>query len=69
MLQTGKSLSSYQNFGSVFEKINYYMMQDITRRHDYNNLMRDTPLYDRKNIKLADWLLQTEKVASLSHSK
>ena len=31
--------------------------------------MRDIPIYDGKNIDLADWLLQIEKVASLTHSQ
>ena len=26
------------------------MMQDITHRHEYDNLMRDIPIYDRNNI-------------------
>ena len=45
------------------------MMQDITHRHEYGNLMRDIPIYDRKNMELADWLLQIEKVVSLTHSQ
>ena len=31
--------------------------------------MRDIPIYDYKNMDLADWLLQIEKVASLKHSQ
>ena len=45
------------------------MMQDITHRHEYDNLMIDIPIYDWKNLKLADWLLQIEKVALLTHSQ
>ena len=45
------------------------MMQDITLGHEYDNLMRDIPIYDEKNMELADWLLQIEKVVSLTHSQ
>ena len=31
--------------------------------------MRDIPIYDSKNMHLADWLLLIEKVASLTHSQ
>ena len=31
--------------------------------------MRDIPIYDGKNMDLADWLLQIEKVASLTQSQ
>ena len=31
--------------------------------------MRDIPIYDSKNMDLADWLLQIEKVAPLTHSQ
>ena len=30
------------------------MIQDITHRHEYDNLMRDIPIYDSKNMDLAD---------------
>ena len=33
------------------------MMQNMTCRHEYDNLMRDIPIYDRKNMELADLLL------------
>ena len=33
----------------------------MTQRHEYDYLMRDIPIYDGKNMKLADWLLQIEK--------
>ena len=39
------------------------MMQDMTHRHEYDNLERDIPMYDGRNIDLADWLLEIEKVA------
>ena len=45
------------------------MIQDITCRQEYDNLMRDIPIYDGKNMDLADWLLQIEKEASLTHSQ
>ena len=31
--------------------------------------MRDIPIYDRKNMDMADWLLQIEKIALLAHSQ
>ena len=36
------------------------MMQDMNHRHEYENLMWDLPIYDGKNIDVADWLLQIE---------
>ena len=45
------------------------MKQDITNRQEYNNLKRDIPIYDCKNMDLANWLLQIEMVASLSQSQ
>ena len=45
------------------------MMQDMTQGNEYDNLMRDIPIYGRKNMELADWLLQIEKVAALTHSQ
>ena len=36
---------------------------------EYENLMRDIPIYYSKNMDLADWLLQIEKVAWLTHSQ
>ena len=44
-------------------------MQDITCRYEYENVMRDIPTYNRKNMELADLLLQIEKVALLTHSQ
>ena len=43
-------------------------MQDMAYRHEYDNLMRDIAIYDGKNMGLADWLLQIEKVALLTNS-
>ena len=40
------------------QKQSFNMMQDITFRQEYDNLMRDIPIYDGKNIDLVDWLLQ-----------
>ena len=37
--------------------------------HEYDNLTCDKPMYGDKNIDLADWLLQIEKVALLANSK
>ena len=44
-----------------FQKQSFNMIQDITHRQEYVNLMRDIPIYDGKNMDLADWLLQIEK--------
>ena len=41
----------------------------MTCRHEYDSLMRDIPIYDRKNMELADWLLQIEKVTLLTNSQ
>ena len=45
------------------------MMKDMTLRHQYDNLIRDIPIYDGKNMEFADWLLQIEKVALLTNSQ
>ena len=45
------------------------MIQHIACRQEYNNLIRNIQIYDGKNMYLADWLLQIEKVASLTHSQ
>ena len=45
------------------------MMHDMTHRQEYDNLMRDIPIYDRKHMELADWLLQIEKVALKTYSQ
>ena len=45
----------------------FNVIQDITWRQEYDNLMRDIPIYDCKNMDLADWLLQIEKIALLTH--
>ena len=48
-------------------KQSFNMIQDMTCRHGYDNLMSDIPTYDGKSMDLADWLLQIKKVASLTH--
>ena len=45
------------------------MMQNMTRQHEYDNLMRDIAIYDVINMDLADWLLQIEKVAILTNTQ
>ena len=45
------------------------MMQNMTRWHEYDNLMRDITIHDGKNMDLADWLLQIEKVAVLTNTQ
>ena len=44
-------------------------MQNMTRHHEYDNLMRDITIYDGKNMDLANFLLQIEKVAVLTNSQ
>ena len=56
-------LNGQQDLQTIF-----YMIQDMTHRHEYNSLMRDILIYDGKNMDLADWLLQIKKVALLTHS-
>ena len=41
----------------------------LTLLNGQQDLQSDIPIYDEKNIKLADWLLQIEKVALLTHSQ
>ena len=53
-----ESLLTLLNGQQDLHKQFFNMMQDITHRHEYDNLMRDIPIYDRKNMNLADWLLQ-----------
>ena len=43
------------------------MMQNIFRWHEYDNLMWDITICDGKNMDIADWLLQIEKVAVLTN--
>ena len=47
------------------QKQSLNMIQDITQRQEYDNLMRDIPIYDGLS-----WLAaKIEKVASLTHSQ
>ena len=64
-----ESLIALLNGQQDLQKQSLNMMQDITQRHEYDNLIRHIPIYDGKNMELADWLLQIEKVALLSHSQ
>ena len=41
------------------------MIQDTNHRHQYDDLMQDIPIYAGKNMDLANWLLQSEKVGLL----
>ena len=45
------------------------MMQNITRCHECDTLMRDITICDGKNMNLANWLLQIENVAVLTNSQ
>ena len=51
------------------QKQSFNMIQNITYRQEYNNLIRDIPVYDGKHMDLADWLLQIEKPALLTQSQ
>ena len=64
-----ESLITFLNGQQDLQKQSLNMMQDITFRHEYDMLMRDILIYDGKNMRLADWLLQIEKVASLTHNQ
>ena len=37
------------------------MMKNMTRQHEYDDLMKDITIYDGKNMDLVDWLLQIKK--------
>ena len=63
-----ESLLTLLNGQEDLQKQSFNMIQDITHRQEYENLMRDIPICDVKNMDLADWLLQIKKVASLTHS-
>ena len=51
------------------QKQSLHVMKDMTCRYEYDSLMRDIPIYDGKNMELADWLLQIEKVTLLANSQ
>ena len=47
-----ESLITLLNGQYELQKQSLNMMQDITCRHDYDNLMRDIPIYDGKKIQI-----------------
>ena len=51
------------------QKQSFNMMQDMTSRHEHDNLMRYISIYSGGNMELADWMLQIEKVSLLTHSQ
>ena len=64
-----ESLLTLLNRQQYLQKQSFNMIKDITHRQEYDNLMRDIPIYDAYNRDLADWLLQIEKDASLPHNQ
>ena len=64
-----ESLLTLLNGQQNLPKQSFIMIQDITHRQEYDNLMRGILIYNDKNMDLADWLLQIEKVASLTQSQ
>ena len=64
-----ESLLTLLNRQHGLQKQSFNMIQNITHRQEYENLTRDIPINDGKNMDLADWLLQKEEVALLSHSQ
>ena len=64
-----KSLMTLINGQQDVQKQSFNMMLAVTHRHEYENLMRNMPIYDWKNMEPVDWLLQIEKVASLTNSQ
>ena len=62
-----ESLLILLNVQQDFQKQSFNMIQDMKCRHEYDNLMRDIPKYDGKSMDWAEWLLQIEKIASLTH--
>ena len=63
-----ESLLTLLNGEQDLQKQSFNMIPNITCRQEFDNLMIDIPIYDGQNMDLADWLLQIEKVASLTHS-
>ena len=49
-----ESLLILMNGQQDFQKQSFNMIQDIMHRWAYDNLMRDIPIYDCKNVDLAD---------------
>ena len=58
-----ESILTLLNGQQDLQKQSFNMIQDTTHRQEYDNLMRDILIYDGKNMDLADWLKQIEKVA------
>ena len=56
-----KSLLTLQHGQQDLQKQSFNMIQDMTHKHDYDNLMGDIPIYDGKNMELVDWLLEIKK--------
>ena len=52
------------------QKQSLSMVQDMTHKHEYDNLMRDMPIYNEKKImEVADSLLQIERIALSTNSQ
>ena len=51
------------------QKQSLNVIQDITGRHEHDNVKRNIPMYNGKNLEQAAWLLQIEKVALLTNSQ
>ena len=64
-----KSLLTLLNGQQDLQKQSFNLIQDMTHRHEYDNLMRDIPIYYGKNMVLAGWLVQIEKVVSVLITK
>ena len=64
-----ESLLTLLNGQQDLQRQSLDMIQDMTCRHEHDNLMRDILIYDGKNMELADLLLQIKMVASLTHSQ
>ena len=67
--QFSESFITLLNGQQNLQKPLLYMMKNMTHRHEYDNLMFSILIYDGKNMDLADWLLQIEKVALLTNSQ
>ena len=64
-----ESLLTLLNGQQDLPKQSFAMIHDITCRHEYDNLVKDIPIYDSKNMDLAQLLLEIKKVTSLTHSQ
>ena len=45
-----KSLLTLLNGQQDLQKQSFNMIQDMAHRHEYDNLLRDIPIYDSKNM-------------------